>query len=107
MSLMGSLGEGSRNPQVQERIAQLESGILTHFRTEEDFLASIHYPDLLPHQFEHEALLARVQNLMTIWSFPDSPPYLELVREVARLFHDHVARVDMAYVQWLEAQQRE
>lgn len=89
-----------------DRLRQLETLTLEHFRSEEDLMASHGYPHLHLHQAEHEVVIDQCHDLLAQFIGPDSPPLADLAARLKVLFFRHIEMVDMDYVSFLELRRR-
>jgi hemerythrin-like metal-binding protein len=87
-----------------ERFVQISEAISAHFKAEEHYLEEVGYPDLIPHRFEHQALVEQFRDKLARWNTPGAPPLVNLVREVAETSIRHILRVDRAYAEWLRSE---
>ena len=99
--LEASLGKPFALETLGARLRYLEGLVLDHFREEEAFLAAIGYPNLMPHQVEHEVILGRCHDLLGEFSSPSSPPLEQLPRELMTVLQHHIESVDLDYATFL------
>lgn len=70
---------------------------ITHFRTEEDFMAEMGYPDLPRHQSDHALLLRKVQDLRGKINSELPPNLPEVAKFIGDWLRHHIGEVDMGY----------
>jgi hemerythrin-like metal-binding protein len=84
------------------RFIQLYEKTFEHFRTEEAFLQTIGYPDLVAHRFAHEKILDGFREGMSRWNAPSTPSLAELVEDFGKMTQHHYDEADCAFATWLE-----
>jgi len=90
--------------QPEYRFIQFSDQTAEHFRTEEEFLETMGYPDLASHRIEHERILERLKEHMARWHTPSALPLIDLAEKFVASTQSHWKTVDRAYVEWLEGQ---
>lgn len=86
-----------------DRLSQLESLTLEHFRDEEELMEVSGYSLLLAHRAEHEHMIERCHALLNQFSVPGSPPLDQLAETFLAMLLNHIQNVDMDYSDFLEA----
>jgi len=102
MSLIGTLEAHPGDSGAEERFLEVFEHAVEHFKTEEDYLEALGYPDLVPHRFEHELLLDWFRDQMVQRPSPNARPLILLMKEVGEIIQRHHATVDKAYADWLK-----
>jgi len=107
MELLRTLETQPADAKAEAAFINIFENAVIHFRDEEDYLEAQGYPDLLPHQFEHELLLDWFLDQMVQRDGPHARPLIQLVNEIWAIFQQHYATVDQGYVDWLQAREME
>jgi hemerythrin len=87
-----------------DRFIQLADQTSEHYRTEEGFLQTMGYPDLVAHRLDHERILERFKENLAQWNDQGAPPLVDIVEAFSESTQSHLKTVDRAFVEWLEEQ---
>jgi hemerythrin-like metal-binding protein len=102
--LWGLLNILEKNPSgaiPENRFIQFADQTTEHYRTEEEFMQTMGFPDLASHRIEHERIVRRFKENMMRWNAPNSPSLVALVGEFAESTLKHSKMMDFAFVKWL------
>ena len=73
-----------------------------HFHSEETVMMELNYPDLNDHQKEHERLLLKLRNMVSIVELKDySRPMVDLIQFLIDWFVTHTITVDKKLADYL------
>lgn len=100
------LDESLRGPSplatLGDRIKQLETMTLDHFRDEEGVMETSGYPHHSLHRIEHQVMEERLHDLIDQYGAPGSPPLTHLCETFVALLLHHIQTVDLDYAAFLE-----
>jgi hemerythrin len=102
--LMRTLETDPKGFLSEYRFIQFVDQTTEHFRTEEEFLQAMGYPDFAAHRLDHDRILERFKNNLARWNAQNAPPLAEIVEEFVESTQGHLKTVDRAFVEWLEEQ---
>ncbi len=100
--LVRTLETDPKGPLAEYRFIQLVDQTTEHFRTEEEFMGTMKYPDFVTHRLEHDRILERFKGDMARWHASNAPPLVDMVEEFAELNQSHLKMADQAFSRWLE-----
>jgi len=92
--------------QVKESMEFLEQYTFEHFQTEERFMREMDYPGLASHQTEHANLMAKVRDLKLRLANGE-PVTMDVTIFFVDWLKQHINDVDMAYVDFVKARNRD
>jgi hemerythrin len=81
----------------------LVSYTVSHFQTEESYMAENGYPDLAKHRDYHQVLIGRVLELKQRFLGPTPPSSVELARFMGEWLSHHINEVDMGYANYVRS----
>lgn len=81
----------------ERTLGKLDQYLAEHFRSEEEYLAKIGYPDLEDHRRKHEEFAARVRGLREAHEKGDLLLNTELVKAMLEWLGDHLMAEDRKY----------
>ncbi len=74
-----------------------------HFAHEEQLMMRAGYPDLIPHQAEHAALLKKVHDFHKQYEGGTAPLSIDLLNFLQDWLEKHILHTDQAYAPYLKA----
>jgi hemerythrin len=86
-------------------LERLEKYVGEHFRTEEEYLSRIGYPDINEHRRKHEEFAARVRALREAYASGEGVLNTDLVKTMVVWLSDHLVAEDNKYAVFAAARQ--
>jgi hemerythrin len=92
-ALIDAIEEG--RPWLAHRLAaHLRDASTVHFASEEDRMRASEYPDRLAHQREHDALIARLDELVELVGGEDGAPAIAAAIDLRSILANHIGTSD-------------
>lgn len=97
-ALLEAMGQGKGKAQVAEVLGFLSDYVVTHFGTEEQFMAAHKYPGLLTHKLEHTAYTDKLKHLLDRFQKegPSSLMAIESQQLLTGWWASHIGKTDKA-----------
>ena len=101
-ALMQSLEGPFAMETLGPRMNQIQALAFEHFRDEEDLMEISHYPHVAVHRAEHELIVERCHEVFARYAQLGSQSLVTMLEELTALFAQHIQRIDMDFVNYLE-----
>jgi len=97
------LRDGNRDGAVRYLNETLSSYVVEHFTNEENFMASIGYPDLDNHRKVHENFKNQFQNLKPQLETADEEAFRAILNDTFSWIITHIGKTDRKYAEFMES----
>jgi len=99
------LSDKESNQAFSDAIEILSAYVETHFKTEEDLMKSISYPDFESHKQEHDNLKEQSEKLIKLFRLDK----VDLTATISKFLSDwlkhHIQEVDKKMIDWLKVRE--
>jgi hemerythrin len=94
--LHSAMTEGKGKTVLKDTLADLADYTVTHFYTEERYMARYRYPKLAEHRVEHEAFVAKVKKFQNDFDAGHAAMSIDLMKFIKDWLVNHITITDIA-----------
>ncbi len=102
-ALHDAMVDGKGREVLNATLQKLAAYTLSHFKTEEALMSSIHYPAMRAHKSKHEALSVQVKDLATKYASGEAVLTTTLSSFLSDWLRHHIKEDDMALIQYMKS----
>jgi hemerythrin len=93
--LHAAMSEGKGKVVLKDTLADLADYTVTHFYTEERYMARYRYPKLAEHKAEHEAFVSKVKKFQLDFEAGNATMSIDLMKFIKDWLVTHITGTDM------------
>jgi len=99
------LSDKESNQAFSDAIEILSAYVETHFKTEEDLMKSISYPDFESHKQEHDNLKEQSEKLIKLFRLDKVDLTATISKFLSDWLKNHIQEVDKKMIDWLKVRE--
>ncbi len=99
------LSDKETNQAFSDAIEILSAYVGTHFKTEEDLMKSISYPDFENHRQEHDNLKEQSEKLIKLFRLGKVDLTATISKFLSDWLKNHIQEIDKKMIDWLKGQE--